>query len=314
MTSRQINNENLISDGKEDYMPSKNNDDRVRDSALSNVTFNRALHPVKPKSVSLNIQWGSGGLIMMMVMIALLFFTLGWLASAVNSHIEFNDKIEQLYEKMVTIKSDKVTLVDEYKQLQLANGQLSAALAEVNMENTSFREQLNIKKEESKVAAIAPLVSRGTVARNYNLIQPSHTTAEEIDKILEGTGLHGLGQAYIDAETKHGVNALFLLAISMHESGNGTSKLAIERNNLFGWQAYDSNINAAKYFDSKEACIDEVAASLKKNYLTPGGPFFKGYTTAAVNIYYATDINWGSKVTNTMIKLAKDISDSRIGN
>lgn len=63
-------------------------------------------------------------------------------------------------------------------------------------------------------------------------------------------------QAFDEAADTYDLDADLLRAIARAESGYGTSPLAKNRNNLFGWMA-----NSGEYmaFDSPEACIWHVA-------------------------------------------------------
>lgn len=167
------------------------------------------------------------------------------------------------------------------------------------------QENLALEKAQS-----SEIVSRSMPRSKsgMNLTSPSNATAEDINRALEGTGLAGLGHAFEKAEKDHGVNALFLVAVAVIESGWGNSQLARERNNLFGWQAYDHNVNAARWFDSKEECIDIVAKSIKRSYLTKGGAFHRGFTAKDVNIMYSSDPKWHEKVTQIMQSLSRQMS------
>ncbi len=140
---------------------------------------------------------------------------------------------------------------------------------------------------------------------NYDLTTPSNLLGSQIDAVLYGTGLHGLGEAYALAERESGVNALFLVALSALESAWGSSYFARTRNNLFGFQAFTSNPGAAARFASKEVCIAFVAGYLKEHYLTVGGRRHRGFTARAVNVSYASDPEWHSKVTSIMGRLAQ---------
>ena len=149
------------------------------------------------------------------------------------------------------------------------------------------------------------IVSRGGSRETHisyymDLNEKTQLTKEDIDKVLDNTKLEGLSQAYVDAEDNYGINALFLLSLSIHESGWGKSTLAQTKNNLFRFQAYDHNVNKAKYFNIKEECIDYVAKYIKDNYLTSTGRYYNGVTIYAINKLYASDKNWSTKVYDTM--------------
>ena len=142
---------------------------------------------------------------------------------------------------------------------------------------------------------------------NMDLRTPSNVTADDIDKMLEGTRLHGLGFAFVKAEKEYGVNALYMMGLACLESGWGTSKYAVNRNNLFGWNAVDSNPDKAKYFNSKEEATLYVAKKLQKNYLTQGGAYFEGYSARAVDVHYCTDKKHADKIVNIVNELTEKL-------
>lgn len=82
-----------------------------------------------------------------------------------------------------------------------------------------------------------------------DLTIPSNISAKEVEKMLENyPKLHGLGAAFVKAEKEKGVNALYMLGLACLESNYGRSNFAVERNNLYGWCAYDSNPRKSKLF------------------------------------------------------------------
>jgi beta-N-acetylglucosaminidase len=174
---------------------------------------------------------------------------------------------------------------------------------------TATESQVVIKEEKRDT------VSRGNSNRlhniniNMDLREKSNLTIEEFDKALTGTKLEGLSKAYINAESIHGINALFIAGVSAHESGWGTSALAKNKNNLFGFQAYDNNVSSAKKFSNKEECIDYVAGYIARNYLNKNGRYHHGFTIGSINKSYASDQKWQFKVFNTMKEILKKIND-----
>lgn len=115
-------------------------------------------------------------------------------------------------------------------------------------------------------------------------------------------------EIFYNAEQKYKINGIFLAAIGIHESGWGTSKLASEKYNLFGYMAYDRDpYNSATTFENYENSINTVAEALAKNYLyvngtkindeiTARGTYFNGTTIQSVNTRYASDQGWYEKV------------------
>ena len=113
---------------------------------------------------------------------------------------------------------------------------------------------------------------------------------------------------FYNAEQKYKINGIFIAAIGIHESGWGTSRIAADKNNLFGYMAYDSDpYNSASTFENYENGINTVAEALSTRYLyssgtkitdelTAKGTYFNGTTIQSVNTRYASDQGWYEKV------------------
>ncbi|WP_350342414.1 cell wall-binding repeat-containing protein [Proteinivorax tanatarense] len=55
----------------------------------------------------------------------------------------------------------------------------------------------------------------------------SGTNSNDLNRILENKGtLHNTGKAFIEAGKKHNINEIYIVAHALHETGNGSSKLA----------------------------------------------------------------------------------------
>ena len=119
-------------------------------------------------------------------------------------------------------------------------------------------------------------------------------------------------QAFYNVEKKYNINGIFLASIAIHESAWGTSNIAKDKNNLFGYGAYDeSPYESSLEFDSYQEGIETVAKSLVKYYLNPAGTkiydgetaegwYYNGPTVEGVNTRYAYDENWHEKVYSYM--------------
>lgn len=104
-------------------------------------------------------------------------------------------------------------------------------------------------------------------------------------------------ETFYNAEQEYEINGVFLAAIGIHESAWGTSTIATEKYNLFGYKAYDSDPEgSAQTFESYEDAINTVAEALATNYLSEDGSYYNGTTIEDVNEKYATDENWAVKV------------------
>ena len=58
-------------------------------------------------------------------------------------------------------------------------------------------------------------------SQNYDVRTKSDITAAQLDSKLKNK-LKGMGEVFVSCQEKYGVNAVFLAAIAIHESGNGS--------------------------------------------------------------------------------------------
>ena len=137
-----------------------------------------------------------------------------------------------------------------------------------------------------------------------DLTQRTNLSYDDIHKLVAGTGLEGVERSVIEAENRYGVNALFTLAVAANESGWGGSYLAKNRNNLFGICAYDSDLDASKYFPSKGDCVLYFADLISSEY------FAKGRTNlGSINDIYASSTNWQNEVGSIMGQLKSELEN-----
>ncbi|MDO4283111.1 MAG: glucosaminidase domain-containing protein [Clostridia bacterium] len=159
-----------------------------------------------------------------------------------------------------------------------------------------------------KVILLEPKVVKNySLTTDSDLRELSYLSEEEYEAMLEGTQLAGIGDALVQAEQEYGVNGLYMMGLACQESGYGKSYYAQNRNNLVGWCAYDSNPDAAAYFESKSECILHVAEKLKENYLTEGGAYFEGYSPRAIDVHYCTDKSHADKIVSIVRDLVSDL-------
>ena len=129
------------------------------------------------------------------------------------------------------------------------------------------------------------------------------TDSKDVNKIFENNA-----EYFYYIEEQYNINGLFVASIGIHESAWGTSRIAKNKYNLFGYGAYDSNpYNGAYTFSSYSESIDLLARILVKYYLNPkgtiiydgqmaSGKYYSGSTVSDVNKKYATDKNWANCV------------------
>lgn len=152
-------------------------------------------------------------------------------------------------------------------------------------------------------------------------------TKEEFIKIVNnyvppnGSGAYGTNQEgynkyfkpnaanFYDIATSKGLDPRLVFSIGILESGWGTSAIANEKGNFFGWNANDSNPygDASSFTDMSDG-INAVCNGITNNYINPDGEYHqkiidKGYepsSTEGIGSVYSSDPNWANKVKNIM--------------
>ena len=131
------------------------------------------------------------------------------------------------------------------------------------------------------------------------------------------------GKYFIEMQEKYNVNALFILAAAMHESANGMSVNAQEKNNLFGIRVFDGSPHEGTVYAQPEGSIDAFAREyMNRNYANPLGAYANGAVpgnkTSGFNVSYASDPTWGAKIAGHMFRAdlalgKKDIHKHKLG-
>ncbi len=192
------------------------------------------------------------------------------------------------------------TLRGSIRKSHLSNYQIHRA----TRTKIELAEQLNrLRQPRRGVAPQRASAPKKNIAQG--VLSDSGYSSVVIDQKLKNTPMAGLGKAFKAAENRSGINAFALASIAIHESAYGRSRIAKQKNNLFGFQAYDgSPYKSAKSFSSREQGIYHVADYLKRNYLTAGGKYYNGVTLQAIGKRYASDPQWATKVESIMRNLS----------
>ena len=248
---------------------------------------------------------------------------------------------EFLYEKKVHIGDKMFTTVDTnlYESPEENNNIICMIYGDIDVElleeNNGWAKvsidgmEGYVKGEDLTSEALTPGISeiarKKRIKLSVNIDMPlnqvSGLTREDFKKILSGDSrdinhiFEDNATAFYEAEQKYNINGVFLASIAIHESGWGTSNIAMQKKNLFGYGSYDASAFESSYmFESYQYGIELVAKSLVKNYLNPAGTeiyngesatgsFYNGPTVTGVNTRYASDQGWAQKVYDTMVSL-----------
>lgn len=229
------------------------------------------------------------------------------------------DAPDQNSEKILTIDKDsEVTLMEINKQWYKVLYDVYTGYAPANcftyLKPKSLIEE-NLGSDEQTKSKEALLAS---LSFNMSLNKPSGLTLEQFRKVLSNNEkdsnkiFENNADYFYYIEKQYGINGVFVAAVGIHESGWGTSKICLNKKNLFGYGAYDRSpySSAYSYSDYSES-IDLIARVFSKYYLNPAGTsiydgqvasgaYYNGSTLTGVNKKYATDKNWANAVYSWM--------------
>ena len=177
---------------------------------------------------------------------------------------------------------------------------------------------INSKEEnETKESTKTKQELNSNLSFNMALNKPSGLSLEQFKKILNDSKdknkiFTNNSEYFYYIEKQYNINGLFVAAVGIHESAWGTSKIALQKNNLFGYGAYDSNpYNGAYNFSNYSESIDLISRVFVKYYINPKGTsiyggekavgtYYNGSNLSGINKKYASDSNWANAVYSHM--------------
>ena len=216
-------------------------------------------------------------------------------------------------QKVATLgKGERITVLSISGNWYQISG---SARGYIKSENTTY-----INPDESYEEEQSPSGSGGYIASpsfDMALNKPSGLSLEQFKKVLTDSKdtnkvMQNNAEYFYYIEQQYNINGVFVAAVAIHESAWGTSRIAQNKHNLFGYGAYDSNpYNGAYDFSDYSESIDLIARVFVKYYLNPkgtsiyggeeaSGKYYNGPTLSGVNTKYATDKNWANSVYNQM--------------
>lgn len=154
-------------------------------------------------------------------------------------------------------------------------------------------------------------------------------TANDFDSVISAkynasqSKMYGTGAYFKEAEEKYGTNALLAFSTALNESKWGTSAIAMNKNNLFGYGAADSCPYECAYsYSSPKESIMQYASKSASSYEKTSGKYYYGShygnKSSGKNVNYATDPYWGEIMASNAFNRdksfgGKDFNSNTIG-
>lgn len=189
-----------------------------------------------------------------------------------------------------------------------------------------FRNPVTIDGKQAKYYnyyAYLPLRSRscinGTQLDNFLTNKKGYTgkpSSNNYSDLKEHQSqLYSEGWNFYNLQEPYGINSLMVYSMAIVESGWGTSKISVEKNNLFGWKAYDSSPGqSAETYPNVAAGLETHYSIQLKGFLDINKWKFYGSQLgdkgSGLNVKYASDPYWGYTISG----IAYQIDKSAAGN
>ena len=223
---------------------------------------------------------------------------------------------------------------DTFSNLGTAPTYLTPGVRYYSFDGNYFYSSLTSMLDDYRAGKYSFSVNASNPHYAYYLYLSSHSvtgySASDFDNIIAGKGytastskMYGTGKYFKEAETTYGQNALMMFGTAMNESASGTSKIAMDKNNLFGYGAADSCAYECAYsYSSPRDSIMDYAKKTGTSYSLATGKYYYGshYGNKASgrNVKYATDPYWGEKQASNSFNNdksygGKDFNSSTIG-
>ena len=236
-----------------------------------------------------------------------------------------------ILKKSTDTKSDDVATIKQSLDVKLLELSSNEDWCKVSFDNVEGYIQSSKLTSASSTPEIVEKCRIQRILLNVNidmeLNQSSNLTKDDYKKIFTGLSQDKNNifadnyNVFYDMDKKYNINGIFLASIAIHESNWGTSTIANDKKNLFGYGSYDRNPYEYSYgFEDYSEGIEIVAKALVKYYLNPAGTkiyddetasgtYYNEPTVKGVNTRYASDEEWHTKVFKYMELLYNRLSD-----
>ena len=211
---------------------------------------------------------------------------------------------------------------DTFSNLGTAPTYLTPGVRYYSFDGNYFYSSITSMLDDYRAGIYSSSVNANSPHYAYYLYLSSHSvtgyTAADFDNIIASKGytaatskLYGTGAYFKEAEATYGQNALMMFGTAINESAYGTSRIAMDKNNLFGYGAADSCAYECAYpYNSPRDSIMDYAQKTGGSYSVATGKYYYGshYGNKASgrNIMYATDPYWGEKQASNSFNNDKD--------
>ncbi|MDF2902975.1 MAG: hypothetical protein K0S25_613 [Bacillus sp. (in: firmicutes)] len=171
----------------------------------------------------------------------------------------------QMTNESANMPDDSSSLLDGFDltSLGLQSTSFEAIVSSLGLNTSSLTSSLGL--DLSSLDTTSSSLGTGNLDIKGTNLQYRDVDTTTLNSHLKGA-LKNAGPIFAEAGKKYQINPAFLAAISMHETGNGTSNAVRFKNNVAGMMGK----GGLKLYSSIQDSIFDMARNLKNNYLDEG--------------------------------------------
>ena len=226
-----------------------------------------------------------------------------------------------------------VSYNDSFTNLGTAPSYMTKDVWYYSFDGNYFYSNLTNMLDDYRTGSYSRSVNKDNPHYSYYMYLTSRSTtgytASDFDKVISAkynetqSKMYGTGRYFKEAEERYGTNALLAFSAALNESNWGTSSIAMNKNNLFGYGAADScPYDCAYAYSSPRESIMEYASKSSNSYEVASGKYYYGShygnKSSGKNVNYATDPYWGEIMASNAFNRdksfgGKDFNSNTIG-
>lgn len=182
---------------------------------------------------------------------------------------DYENALKSLDNTIYKLETDMSNMDDTSQTYRDA---LSKEIKLLEQKNKTLNDGMTIAKNQMSVLSKMPKTSTTSTSSSSTSVKVGggkNVTASQLDSMLGGV-LKGHGADYLKYSQQYNVDPALAAAISISETGHGTSYAARVQNNPGGIMDWNNNWKTVKQFSSLEEGIKYQIKNLKDTYISQG--------------------------------------------
>ena len=150
-------------------------------------------------------------------------------------------------------------------------------------------------------SAVAPRQNVALADGGYDLRTVSLLSPDVLREYMHPESRH-LAEDVVRICAENGVSAEFIVSVMRWERRP-------DLHNWFGWTGSDGRLMR---FGSDRECLEKIIPIIKRNYLSPDGKYFNGYTVSAVSVFYNNSDFWRETISGELSRILEATASPEI--